>query len=58
MGTRKRNLTTLLDVNKIVAGPILTMDSDAERFTGEFSQEANQLLSRNYRKPFVVPEKV
>ena len=26
--------------------------------TGEFSQEANQLVSREYRKPFVVPAKV
>ena len=46
------------DVSKLVAGAMLTMDSDAERFTGEFSQEANKYLSRDYRKPFVVPEKV
>lgn len=39
-------------------GPMLTMDSDAERFTGEFSREANLLVSRPYREPFVVPEKV
>ena len=47
-----------VDVEKTIAGPMLTMDSAAERFTGEFSQEANRLLSRDYRKPFVVPEKV
>jgi len=34
------------------------MDSDAERFVGELSDEANQHLSRNYREPFVVPEQV
>jgi len=39
-------------------GPLLTMDSDAERFTGEFSAEANKLVSREYRAPFVVPEAV
>jgi hypothetical protein len=37
-------------------GPVLTMDSQTERFTGDFSTEANMLLSRNYRSPFVVPE--
>jgi predicted dehydrogenase len=39
-------------------GPMLTMDGDAERFTGEFSPDANKLVSRPYREPFVVPEKV
>lgn len=39
-------------------GPVLTMDSKAERFSGDFSAEANMLLSRNYRSPFVVPESV
>jgi len=38
------------------AGPTLTMDPDKERFVGDFSKEANMLLSRNYRRPFVVPE--
>jgi predicted dehydrogenase len=49
-----------IDLGKMPAalGPMLTMDSDAERFTGEFSREANQLVSREYRAPFVVPEKV
>jgi hypothetical protein len=36
-------------------GPWLTMDSKTERFVGEFSNEANQYLSRNYRAPFTVP---
>ena len=37
-------------------GPMLQFDPDTERFTGEFSRKANNLVSRNYRKPFVVPE--
>ena len=49
-----------IDLGKTGArlGPMLTIDSDAERFTGEFSTEANKLISRDYRPPFVVPEKV
>ena len=49
-----------IDLNKTptALGPMLTMDSDAERFVGEFASEANQLVSRPYRAPFVVPAKV
>jgi len=49
-----------IDLEKTPAalGPVLTMDSDTERFTGEFGAEANNLVSRQYREPFVVPEKV
>jgi hypothetical protein len=57
-GMQEHLLANGVDVNKMVAGPMLTMDSDREQFTGEFSEEANKLLSRHYRKPFVVPEKV
>jgi len=39
-------------------GPALTMDTDGERFVGEFNGRANMLLARNYREPFVVPENV
>ena len=39
-------------------GPVLTMDNATERFVGEFSDDANDLVSREYRKPFVVPENV
>ena len=42
----------------ITVGPMLTMDPDKEQFTGELSTEANMYLKRNYREPFVVPEKV
>jgi len=41
-----------------VAGPWLTMDPQAERFTGEFADEANRLVRGSYREPFVVPEQV
>jgi hypothetical protein len=34
------------------------MDPKKEKFVGTFSDRANTLLSREYRKPFVVPEKV
>jgi hypothetical protein len=37
-------------------GRQLTFDPAAERFVGD--TEANQMLKRNYRKPYVVPEKV
>jgi hypothetical protein len=37
-------------------GMPLKMDPKTERFFGQ--DEANALLSRNYRAPFVVPEKV
>ena len=49
-----------IDLDKTPAslGPLLTMDSKTERFTGEFSEDANKLVSREYRKPFVVPENV
>ncbi|MBM3334899.1 Gfo/Idh/MocA family oxidoreductase [Candidatus Sumerlaeota bacterium] len=39
-------------------GAWLTMDPANERFMGPFSEQANKLLSRDYRKPFVVPENV
>ena len=41
-----------------VLGPWLKMNSNTERFVGDFSDQANMYLSRNYRHPFVVPEKV
>jgi len=39
-------------------GPWLTMDSGTGKFVGEFSNEANLYLSRNYRAPFTVPAEV
>jgi hypothetical protein len=37
---------------------VLSFDPKAERFTGERAEEANKLLRRDYRAPFVVPETV
>lgn len=45
-----------LKTSKIVQGEYLKMDAVKERFTN--SGSANKLLTREYRKPFVVPEKV
>ena len=42
----------------VTLGPMLTMDPAAERFVGEFGPQANRLVGRPYRKPFVVPENV
>jgi predicted dehydrogenase len=36
-------------------GPWVTFDAKQERFTGSFSDSANALAHREYRKPFVVP---
>jgi len=47
-----------LEKEPLTLGPLLTLDPHKERFTGAFSEEANQLISREYRKPFVVPKKV
>ena len=47
-----------LDKNPIAVGPMLTFDIENEKFVGEDSYYANMFLSRNYRPPFVVPEKV
>jgi len=42
----------------ITMGPMLTMDPRTEKFVGEKSDWANMLVKRNYREPFVVPDKV
>ena len=47
-----------LNTAGLTMGPKLTMDSAAEQFTGQFATEANALVKRKYRKPFVIPEKV
>ena len=45
-----------LRVTKATMGVFLKMDPKTERFIG--NDKANQFLTREYRKPFVVPEKV
>ncbi len=47
-----------LDRTPARLGALLTFEPASERFTGEFSQQANRLLSRDFRPPFVVPENV
>ena len=39
-------------------GPVLTFDQKEEKFVGERADEANKLLTRAYRAPFVVPNEV
>lgn len=46
------------DKEDIILGPMLTFDSGTEKYVGEFAVQANPYLSRQYRAPFVVPEKV
>ena len=42
-------------VDQPVVGPWLTFDSEAERFTGEFADEANKLIEEEYREEFKLP---
>ncbi len=42
-----------LSTAKLNCGPLLQVDSEKERFVG--NDAANAMLTRNYRKPFVVP---
>jgi predicted dehydrogenase len=46
------------DKTPMILGPWLKMDTQSERFIGDFQQEANKLVSRDYRRPFAVPEEV
>ena len=45
-----------LDANKLTLGVGLTMDPKSERFIG--NDQANEMLTRPYRKGYVVPEQV
>ena len=47
-----------VDLHKtpLMLGEVLKIDPKTERFIK--NDKANQLLTREYRKPFVVPEKV
>ena len=42
--------------DKVTLGVPLKMDSKAERFLG--NEKANTMLTRNYRAPYIVPQKV
>jgi len=39
---------------KAALGPLLTMDPDAEEFTGPYADEANKMLTKKYRKAFAI----
>jgi len=43
------------ETTKITLGPKLTLTKD-ERFTGARSDEANKMLTREYRAPYIVPK--
>jgi hypothetical protein len=47
-----------LDINDcgMKLGPMLSIDAEKEVFIGEHAEQANQLLKREYRSSFVVPE--
>ncbi len=47
-----------LAATPLAVGPVLTMDSRKEVFTGGGADAANKLLTREYRAPFIVPAKV
>ncbi len=47
-----------LDRRPIALGPMLTFDTERERFVGDHSDYANMFVTRNYRPPFVIPETV
>ena len=45
-----------VNIDKLTLGMPLKMDPKTEKFIG--NDDANALLTRNYRDPFIVPEKV
>jgi hypothetical protein len=45
-----------LEKSRLTLGPLLRLDSDKEKFVD--SAKADALLTRDYRKPFVVPERI
>jgi len=49
-----------VDLGKTPAtiGPMLTMDVKKESFVGQSADMANMLVKRNYREPYVIPDKV
>ena len=49
-----------MDLGKtpLTLGVPLLVDAKAERMTGPDAERANALLTREYRKPFVVPKMV
>lgn len=58
MKSHLADLGITLDEKHAVLGQCVAYDAKKEVFTGPNAAAANKLLSREYRKPFVVPEKV
>jgi hypothetical protein len=54
----KAAIGTPVDQTEYTIGRVLTFDPASEQFTGEGSDQANKLLTREYRAPFVVPSEV
>jgi predicted dehydrogenase len=53
-----RGVGVKLEETSYQLGRTLRLDPRSERFIGEGADQANAFLTRRYRKPFVVPEKV
>lgn len=43
-----------MPLEKATLGPLLTMDPDKEEFTGPPADQANKMLTKKYRKGFVI----
>ena len=43
-----------LSKEKVTLGPLLTMNPDTEKFTGPNAGNANKMLTKKYRKGFVI----
>ncbi len=56
MGDHLKDSGVKFDGKNLIAGRKLEFDGNAERFVND--KEADAMLTRNYRKPFLVPEKV
>jgi len=58
METHLRERMIPLDTTQLRVGKRLTIDAKAETFMGEDAATANRMLTREYRQPFVVPDRV
>ena len=49
-----------IDLSKAKAtlGPLLSFDPDKEEFTGDLSNDANELVKGDYREGFQIPDVV
>jgi len=53
-----RAVVVKLEETSYQLGRVLSFDPARERFVGDGARQADALLTRNYRKPYVVPQKV